>query len=198
MSQEQKHSSSFSSSSSTTTRPQDTKSTAPALALLKALPLGDATVAALLKPVKTTITIKPRYRDTAFADEIFAEPYSCETGDIYEWEQISHWLKTRNTNPKTNEKLENKKLRPAKDKQEDVQEFLDENPELRDSEELYLPRHWIKELEQACQEGDTAAIKRLAERDKRLLGVARISPQNVTDATKASQLFASCQMTAFA
>jgi ankyrin repeat protein len=167
MSQEAKKSSVLSSSSSTTTSPQDNKSIA--VSLPQPLPLGDAKVAALLKPVKANITIKQRYRDTAFADEIFAEPYSCDTGDVYEWEQITHWLKTHDTSPKTNEKLESKKLRPARDKQEDVQEFLDENPELRDSEELYLPRHWVKELEQACQEGDTATIKRLCERDKRLL-----------------------------
>jgi ankyrin repeat protein len=168
MSQEVKESSVLSSSSSTTTtHPQDNK--AVAVSPLQPLSLGDAKVAALLRPIKTNISIKPRFRDTAFAEEIFAEPYSCDTGDIYEWEQITHWLKTHDTNPKTNERLESKKLRPAKDKQEHVQEFLDENPELRDSEELYMPRHWVKELEQACQKGDIATIKRLAERDKRLL-----------------------------
>lgn len=167
MSQEQKSSSVSSSSISSSSLPQDSK--ASDFKLPKALSLGDAKVAALLKPVKTTIHIKPRYRDTAFADEIFAEPYSSDTGDVYEWEQMTHWLKTHNTNPKTNEPLESKKLRPAKDKQEDVQEFLDEHPELRNSEEVYLPRHWVKELEQACEKGDVATIKRLCDRDKRLL-----------------------------
>ncbi len=163
-----------------TTLPSDQKSqpyfyTKPALVLSPALPdvtedaKKRATAEALMAPVNVDgVKISDSMRDNHFTQEIFAEPVITDLGDTYEREKIAEWLVDHDTNPPDNEKLENKKLRPNKDKLKDVNQLLDEHPALRDSDELYLPRGWAKELEQACVEGKLDVIKRWCDRDRRL------------------------------
>ena len=126
-------------------------------------------IAAFLKPVPFTVTIRPKYTDTQFGKQIFAEPYVCASGDTYEKEPMLNWLKTHDTDPKTNDVLKNKDLVLNKSKHEDVQELLEDHPELRHSATLYFPRYWVKELEDACVAGDTSKIEALCEKDKRLV-----------------------------
>ncbi len=162
-----------------TTVPSDQKNqpyfyTKPALVLSP--PLPDVTedakkrpiAEALMAPVKVTVDISDSIQDGHFTEEIFAEPVITEAGDTYEREKIAEWFIDHDTNPLNNEKLDSKKLLPNNAKLREVNRFLDANPTVRDSDELYLPRGWVKELEQACVEGKLDVIKRWCDRDRRL------------------------------
>ncbi len=122
----------------------------------------------LMTPIAVTGPIASALKDSHFTQKLFADPVITATGDTYEREQIETWLKDHDTNPLDNERLEDKILRPNKAKLREVNEFLEQNASLRNSDELYLPRSWVKELEQACMEGKLEVIKRWCDRDPRL------------------------------
>ncbi len=122
----------------------------------------------LMTPTVVTVPITSALKDGHFTKKIFADPVITAAGDTYEREQIETWLKDHDTNPLDNERLEDKTLRPNKTKMREVNEFLEQNANLRNSDELYLPRGWVRELEQACMEGKLEVIKRWCDRDPRL------------------------------
>lgn len=126
-------------------------------------------IEALMSPVVVETDIPTRLLDHHFNQQIFADPVFTDAGDTYEREAIMRWLEDHDTNPIDNEVLRSKELRSDKRTLREVNEFLDQNPALRNSEELYLPREWVKELEMACRCSGTASIKRLVDRDRRLL-----------------------------
>ncbi len=124
-----------------------------------------------MSPITTTKNIPEeefeKYIDS-ISKQIFAEPVFTTAGDTYEGEAIKNWLEKYNTNPLDNAELTNKALFPNNDKLRDVNKFLDKYPELRNSDELYLPRHWVKELETACINNKLTDIQRFCGRDPRL------------------------------
>lgn len=124
---------------------------------------------ALMRPVDVShIKIPADITDEKFDHVIYRQPVITCSGNTYESEKISTWLETNNTDPADNTELENKNLIPNKSCLVRVNQFLDKNPQLRDSAELYLPRRWVVDLELACQNGDLEAIKRLYDLDRRL------------------------------
>ncbi len=127
-----------------------------------------STAESLMTPIAVTIPIPSVLKDSHFTKKLFTDPVITAAGDTYEREQIETWLKDHDTNPWDNERLEDKTLRPNKTKLREVNEFLEQNLGLRDSEELYLPRSWVRELEQACIEGKLEVIKQRCDRDPRL------------------------------
>ncbi len=125
----------------------------------------------LMKPIATDVDISSELTivDMHFTQQIFAEAYFNHAGETYEREAIARWLETHNTNPTDNTKLQNKELRPNMVTLRQVNHFLDKNPLLRDSDELYLPRGWVQEMLNACIEGGLDKIAELGHRDPRLL-----------------------------
>lgn len=124
---------------------------------------------ALMRPVDVSqIKIPPTMQDQRFDQLIYREPFITKHGNTYEFERISEWLEKNNTDPADNEKLESKELIPNKGEMSRINLFLDKNPQVRDSAELYLPRRWIKELKEACESANLETIKRLYELDRRL------------------------------
>jgi WD40 repeat protein/ankyrin repeat protein len=124
----------------------------------------------LMKPVDVRhIKIPADMTDEKFDQVIYREPVITCIGNTYESEKISAWLENNNTDPADNTELDNKNLISNKAYLSRVNSFLDKNPQLRDSAELYLPRRWVAELEFACgQGGDLDTIKRLYDLDRRL------------------------------
>lgn len=123
---------------------------------------------ALMFPVKGTVAIPAHLRDDHFTQKIFAEPAITVEGDTYEHEKVAVWLRTQNTNPVDEKEMTSKQLLPNKTKLKEVNQFLDKNPQLRNSDVLYLPYSWVQALERACVEGKLNSIESGCHRDRRL------------------------------
>ena len=123
----------------------------------------------LMKPVDVSgIKIPADITDEKFDHLIYCEAVITRNGYTYEFEQISTWLEKNNTDPADNTELEDKTLVKNKSCVSRVNQFLDKYPQVRNSTELYLPRHWVSDLELACHKADLDAIKRLYDLDRRL------------------------------
>ena len=99
----------------------------------------------MLRTSEHAIKIPARHL-CSITGEIMMDPAITADGHSYEREAIEKWLSTHDTSPKTGKTLEHKKLVPNWDKKSDIDEFLTENPALKTSADLYLPKAWIAGL----------------------------------------------------
>jgi hypothetical protein len=102
---------------------------------------------------------------------IMCDPVSTSDGQVYEREAIIEWLwRSPNgcdTSPMTNLKLANKKITSNKQYLLKIREFLEKHPDL--AYQQYLPVGWVRKMKEACYGANTAIIRKLVQRDKRLL-----------------------------
>jgi ankyrin repeat protein len=84
--------------------------------------------------------------DYAFHYMIMADPVFTSDGFTFEKECIENWLKTHDTNPRTNSNLSNKILTPNVDLKRSIGEFLDKNTQLYENDEVYLPKEVFMEF----------------------------------------------------
>ncbi len=101
--------------------------------------------------------------------QIMIDPVMAGDGYTYEREAIEQWLQTHDTSPRTNEKLDHKKLTANHDKRSDILDFLDSHPELYEGDEIYLPTAWVAECVTAIKGNQLQAVQRWLDKDKRLL-----------------------------
>lgn len=112
--------------------------------------------------------IPEKYR-CAITGMVMIDPVFTADGHTYEREAIEKWLQTHETSPKTNEKLEHKKLTDNHDKRGDILEFLESNPELYDGKEVYLPQVWKIQCVIAIKGNRLEEFQKLLNKDRRLL-----------------------------
>lgn len=119
-----------------------------------------------------------------FADPVITDVKEEGSLDIYEREEILKWMEdndkkqhkdfqtlSESKDQTEGEHSEESSIRELVELKEKVSNFLDKNPKnskFRNSDQLYLPRSWIKQLEQACQQADVKEIERLCNKDPRL------------------------------
>lgn len=101
--------------------------------------------------------------------KVMIDPVMASDGHTYEREAIEQWLQTHDTSPKTNEKLEDKKLNSNHYVRSDILEFLDNHPELYDGNEIYLPKAWIAQLVIAIKRNQPQEVQNWLDKDRRLL-----------------------------
>ena len=103
---------------------------------------------------------------------LMADPVVAEDGFTYEREEIEQWFGTSgNTSPMTRAKI-NKKLIPNQSIKSMMVNFLETNPSLVGSEEVYLPAHVVESLCEAIKKKDVDKITAVVAKDKRLLTCA--------------------------
>ena len=101
---------------------------------------------------------------------LFCDPVLTCDGYTYEREAIQNWFNAGySRSPHTNTELENKTLTPNRLIKEEVDDYLDKHPVLKDSNEWYLPQSRYAELQNACDQGNENEIKRLVNQDQRIL-----------------------------
>ena len=101
--------------------------------------------------------------------QVMIDPAMAADGHTYEREAIEKWLDAHDTSPKTNEVLEDKKLRTNHDKRGSLLKFLDKHPELYDGNEVYLPKSWVGQLAMEIKGNKIEEIQRWLDKDRRLL-----------------------------
>lgn len=130
------------------------------------------TAVKLLAPIELPVSIQGSIpadiRDSAFEHLIMVEPvFVEESGEVYEKASLLRWLEATDEDPRNRKKITKKTGFPVVMQiKRAVTAFLEKNPEVRNSAELYLPHTWVAQLEQACIQGDITAIKRLATTDQ--------------------------------
>lgn len=117
-----------------------------------------------------TITIPEEYI-CPLAQKIMYEPVIASDGNTYEREAIDTWLKNHNSSPLTRKKLESKLLIPSLTIEKKIRQFLKLNPEIFDSEEVYLPKYLITELASAIKCNNIIATNKLIKQNRSLLTV---------------------------
>ncbi len=105
----------------------------------------------------------------SITSQIMAEPVITADGHTYEREAIEAWLRENDTSPKTGRVLKHKELTPNWDKVSDLGEFLAENPALKGSAELYLPKTWVRALVCDLKANALSAVRGWFSKDRRLL-----------------------------
>lgn len=119
---------------------------------------------------ENAIAIKiPQSYFCSITNQIMVEPVFIEDGFTYEREAIEEWLKTNDTSPKTRQVLSHKQLLPNWDKKGDITEFLDKHPQLYESDEVYLPNAWKKQLVNLIKNNQIMAVQECLVKDSRLL-----------------------------
>ncbi len=105
----------------------------------------------------------------SITSQIMIDPVMAADGYTYEREAIEQWLQTHDTSPRTNERLEHKKLTSNHDKRSDILEFLDSRPELYEGDEVYLPKAWMAQCATAIKRNQSSEVQRWLDKDRRLL-----------------------------
>jgi len=105
----------------------------------------------------------------SITSQIMIDPVMAADGYTYEREAIEQWLQAHDTSPRTNERLEHKKLTSNHDKRSDILEFLDSRPELYEGDEVYLPKAWIAQCATAIKQSQSSEVQRWLDKDRRLL-----------------------------
>jgi ankyrin repeat protein len=105
----------------------------------------------------------------SITSQVMIDPVIAADGHTYEREAIEKWLEAHDTSPKTNEALEDKKLRTNHDKRGSLLKFLDKHSELYDGKEVYLPKSWVAQLVMDIKGNKTQEIQRWLDKDRRLL-----------------------------
>ena len=101
---------------------------------------------------------------------IMFNPIITADGNTYEEEAIKNWFETGNlTSPATNQPLSNLHLIPNHNLRGAIRQFLEENPYLWNTDEIYESKELKKKLVIAIQTGNISDIKRYVAQDKRLL-----------------------------
>ena len=122
----------------------------------------------MLTNQKPTIKIPQSYY-CSITSQIMMEPVITADGHTYEREAIEEWLQTHDTSPKTGAKLKSKELTPNWDKKGDIEEFLQEHPELYDGNDVYIPKAAIRELATAIGGNRLRTVQTLLTGNRRLL-----------------------------
>ncbi|HQY22132.1 MAG TPA: ankyrin repeat domain-containing protein [Gammaproteobacteria bacterium] len=112
--------------------------------------------------------IPEKYR-CSITGQIMMEPVFTSDGHTYEREKIDEWLQTHNTSPKTGVNLENKNLTVNHDKRSDISDFLENNPELYDGDEVYLPKAWVEKCVMVIKQNQLQVVHQWLNKDRRLL-----------------------------
>lgn len=93
-----------------------------------------------------------------------------ESGNTYEREAILKWLKTRKSDPATNEPISDEAIAPNRAIKRMIVSFLDKqkkiNPQITD--ETYLPESLIQTLLTAMQKKDQKLFSEILQKDPRL------------------------------
>lgn len=105
----------------------------------------------------------------SITSQIMIDPVMAADGYTYEREAIEQWLQTHDTSPRTNERLEHKKLTSNHDKRSDILEFLDSRFELYEGDEIYLPKAWMAQCATAIKRNQSSEVQRWLDKDRRLL-----------------------------
>lgn len=91
------------------------------------------------------------------------------TNQTYEREAIEKWLKNSDLDPITSIKLDNKALREDFFCKSVVRQFIDQNPSLWETDEIYFSAALVSQLSAAIQKDDTNQVSIYLARDPRLL-----------------------------
>jgi ankyrin repeat protein len=75
--------------------------------------------------------------------QIMSDPVVAEDGHTYEREAIEKWLKTNDTSPLSNDKLNHKNLTANHHARSEILNFLDKHPSLYEEDQVYLPQSWV-------------------------------------------------------
>ena len=105
----------------------------------------------------------------SITSQVMIDPVIAADGHTYEREAIEGWLEAHNTSPKTNETLEDEKLRTNHDKRGSLLNFLDKHPALYEGDEVYLPKAWKAQLVMEIKGNKTQEVQRWLDKDRRLL-----------------------------
>lgn len=100
---------------------------------------------------------------------IMADPVTTVDGLTYERENIEEWLKSHETSPVTNLRLSSKVLTPVVFVRNKIREFLDENPQLIDRDQVYLPKRSLQRFHDAVLQKDEAECSSMLKVDYRVL-----------------------------
>jgi TPR repeat protein len=101
---------------------------------------------------------------------LFRDPVLTCDGQTYEREAIEAWFAKGNiSSPNTNLPLKNKKLIPNHAVKQEINSLMIKHPALIDSSCRYLPRSWMTELQTACRTENEKWLRKLVQRDRRLL-----------------------------
>ena len=110
---------------------------------------------------------------------IMVDPVTTCDQQTYEREAIEHWLSTHDTGPLTNEKLANKTLSGNLFARQMIDGFLAANPQLRSTDEVYLPKAKLLALRTAIEQQNLSEVRKLVNEDRRLLA-AYLAPMRTT------------------
>jgi ankyrin repeat protein len=100
---------------------------------------------------------------------IMVDPVIAADNQTYEREAIEEWLENHNTSPLTNVQLANKNLNENLFARSFIDGFLTSNPQLKGSDEVYLPKAKLRALREAIGKHDLYTVKSLVTADHRVL-----------------------------
>jgi ankyrin repeat protein len=118
-------------------------------------------------------TVPEIYRDNYFHYMVMRQPVIASDGHTYEKECIEHWFyEGKRTSPYHGGSLnKNYSLRTNFDLTRAIEEFLENNQQLFNDGEIYLPNAWKSAFAKAIQESNINEIKEYARKDRRLLTI---------------------------
>jgi hypothetical protein len=132
-------------------------------------PLPASEVEVFPRPViKPTVAI-PRYLCCSITGLILVDPVIASDNQTYEREAIEEWLRENNTSPLTRAELANKTLNENMFAKGAIDDFLTKNPQLKGSDEVYLPKAKLLALRTAIENHDLRRVKDLVVADHRVL-----------------------------
>lgn len=100
---------------------------------------------------------------------LMRDPVVAFDGQTYEREAIVEWLVGHDTSPLTGAPLKHTDLIENVFARKVIDGFITQHPALKDSEEWYLPRAWVRELREACLNESVPEIKAWGAKDHRLV-----------------------------
>ena len=101
--------------------------------------------------------------------QIMVDPVMAADGHTYEREEIEKHLKNSDKSPKTNLKLDDKKLVQNHDKRGDIIEFLEKYPAFYNTDDVYVSEALKQNLKDAIKKGDLDTVKTILKKQKGLL-----------------------------
>lgn len=125
-------------------------------------------VANQLKDIAPQVDISPDYT-CPITHRIMCDPVSAADGETYEREAITEWLQAHNTSPVHGDKLEHKHLIPNNRIRSQISTFLDANPALKVSSELYLQKSLQEQCVKLIAAVNHKELEQLLHREPRLV-----------------------------
>ena len=120
------------------------------------------------KEISREIIVSDLYR-CPISKLIMCDPVTTSAHQTYEREAIQTWLLSKKTDPMTNAALTDETLLPNVFAKQTIDEFLTKNPELKHTDEIYLPNQLLNVLKKAIIEKNLSDVRRFIQEDNRVL-----------------------------